>query len=158
MLKKLLETHGISQSDLCRGACLSRSVASRIVAHGIWPQRDTEAPKRLADFLTGRGVDDKSVAAALPKKLAPDVFPHAEAVPAANPMESEQEEVMLLRFESLSPLAKKHFGLARSPFVDDVRTRDDVFASPNTRYVRAALLDAALNHGFLALVGESGAG
>lgn len=65
---------------------------------------------------------------------------------------------MLLRNEPLTPQARKHFGLPRSPFADDVRTRADVFASPNTRYVRAALLDAALNHGFVAVIGESGAG
>lgn len=65
---------------------------------------------------------------------------------------------MLLRNENLTLAARQHFGLARSPFVDDVRTRADVFACASSRYVRAALLDAALNHGFVALCGESGSG
>jgi len=65
---------------------------------------------------------------------------------------------MLLQYTSITPAALKHFGLPRSPFLDDVQTRDDVFQSPATRYARAALLDAANNHGFVALVGESGAG
>jgi type II secretory pathway predicted ATPase ExeA len=65
---------------------------------------------------------------------------------------------MLLRSEPLTQTARQHFGLARSPFANDIHTRADVFASPATRYVRAALMDAALNHGFIAIVGESGSG
>lgn len=65
---------------------------------------------------------------------------------------------MLLRNETLTPQARKSFSLVRNPFVDDVQHRDDVFVSPGIRYVRAALLDAAMNHGFIAVVGESGSG
>lgn len=158
-LANLLSKHHISQGALCRGAELSRSVASRIVTHGEWPRRDPDAPARIADFLAQNGVDRDSLENLFPQqKKAPDVQQHAEAVPEASLDEETQEEVMLLRFESLSPQAKQHFGLARSPFVNDVRTRADVFASANIRYVRAALLDAALNHGFIGIVGESGAG
>lgn len=65
---------------------------------------------------------------------------------------------MLLRNETLSPEARQSFDLVRNPFVDDVQCRADVFASKAIRYVRAALLDAALNNGFIAVVGESGSG
>lgn len=158
-LAHLLTQHRISQGALCRGANLSRSVASRIVTHGEWPRRDPEAPARIADFLAQNGVDRDSLENLFPQQMkAPNVQQHAEAVPEASLDEETQEESMLLRNETLSPIARKHFGLARSPFVDDVSTRADVFASASTRYVRAALMDAALNHGFIALVGESGAG
>lgn len=65
---------------------------------------------------------------------------------------------MLLQNESLSPDARKHFSLPRSPFMDDVQTPDDVFQTPSVRYARATLNDCANHHGFAALVGESGAG
>lgn len=65
---------------------------------------------------------------------------------------------MLLQNEALSPDARKHFGLPRNPFLDDVQTPDDVYQTPNVRYVRAALSDCANHHGFMAVVGESGAG
>lgn len=65
---------------------------------------------------------------------------------------------MLLQCQALTPQARQHFGLPRSPFVDDVQTPDDVFQTPAVRYVRAALLDCARHHGFVAVVGESGAG
>lgn len=96
------------------------------------------------------------------KKLAPECLQHAEAVPVnpnANPAtETQEEEPMLLKNETLTPLARKHFALARSPFVDDINSRQDVFASQHSRYVRAAMLEAATNHGFIAIIGQSGSG
>ena len=65
---------------------------------------------------------------------------------------------MLLQNAPLTPEARKHFGLPRNPFVDDVQSTDDVYQSPSVRYVRAALMDCAQHHGFCAVVGESGAG
>lgn len=160
MLRDLLQSARISQAALGAGARLSRGALHRLLAEGTLPVRDAEAPRRITDFLAQHGVDRSALENLFTaaKEVAPDVQQHAEADPEANPSESEQEEVMLLRYEALSPQAKQAFGLPRSPFVDDVRTREDVFASANTRYVRAALLDGALNHGFVAVVGESGAG
>lgn len=159
MIRDLLRRHAISQTALATAAGLSRGSLHRLVSHGELPVRDPGAGQRVVDFLVSRGVDRAALENlfAQHKKPAPDVQQHAGAIPEA-PITETQEETMLLRFESLSRQAREHFGLPRSPFVDDVRTRADVFASPNTRYVRAALLDAALNHGFLAIVGESGAG
>ncbi|MDD5479665.1 AAA family ATPase [Rhodoferax sp.] len=65
---------------------------------------------------------------------------------------------MLLQNQALTPQARKHFGLARNPFVDDVQSTDDVYQTPSVRYVRATLMDAAQHHGFVAVTGESGAG
>lgn len=65
---------------------------------------------------------------------------------------------MLLQFTPVTAAALQHFGLPRSPFVDDVLSLGDVYQSASTRYARAALKDCARNHGFMALVGESGAG
>lgn len=94
-----------------------------------------------------------------PKEVGPDVYHHAEAVPATPETKPETtEEIMLLRKETLTPAAKKHFKLPRNPFVDDVQCREDVFASRDGRYIRAVLLEAALKHGFVAIMGESGSG
>lgn len=65
---------------------------------------------------------------------------------------------MLLQNAALTPEARKHFGLPRNPFVDDVQSSDDVFQTANVRYVRASLLDCAQHHGFIGIHGESGAG
>lgn len=158
MLQTILNANHISQGALGKAVGLSKSAVSRIVAHGEWPRRDAGAPKRVADYLISQGVSQEAIETVFPvQEKAPDVVTHAEAVPEATTT-ATQEQTMLLRNETLTQAAKQHFGLPRSPFVDDIRTRADVFASKNMRYVRAALLDAAMNHGFMALVGESGAG
>ena len=95
-------------------------------------------------------------------KLAPACLQHAETAPVnpnANPAtETQEEDSMLLKNETLTPAAREHFKLKRNPFVDDIQSRADVFASQSGRYVRAALWECAQRHGFVAIIGESGSG
>ena len=92
-------------------------------------------------------------------KLAPSSSYLDEAAPEV-PAETEttKEDHMLLVSEGLRPETRRHFNLARNPFVDDIQSPADVFQTPSVRYVRAALTDCAQHHGFIAVVGESGAG
>lgn len=101
----------------------------------------------------------KAVFSDVAKKLARKVSITFQAVPApAVPTTNPKEDPMLLQHQALTEQAKKHFKLFRSPFVDDISTRADVFTSGPMNYVRHALLDCAQNHGFMAVVGESGSG
>jgi type II secretory pathway predicted ATPase ExeA len=146
---------GLTQADLARATSLSRSAVSRIVTKGEWPRlRSAQVQARVLSYLSSL------------VKLAPASSYLAEAVPEEVPKtpettdtpETTPEETMLLQNQTLTQEARKHFYLPRDPFVDDVQSCDDVFQTPSVRYVRAALLDAAVNHGFIAVVGESGAG
>ena len=94
------------------------------------------------------------------KKVAAGVSdtPAADSARKGVSTVKREEDDMLLRSEVLRAEARKHFGLPANPFRDDVQTPDDVFITPSVRYVRAALMDAANNHGFVAVVGESGSG
>jgi type II secretory pathway predicted ATPase ExeA len=65
---------------------------------------------------------------------------------------------MLLRKQGLAPAARKHFGLFRDPLADEVASHEDVFISPDIRYVREAMWQTARHGGFIAVVGESGSG
>lgn len=65
---------------------------------------------------------------------------------------------MLLRKQTLTPAAKKHFALKTDPLADDLQTHEDVFLTPDSRYVRETLWHTARHGGFVAVVGESGAG
>jgi type II secretory pathway predicted ATPase ExeA len=56
--------------------------------------------------------------------------------------------------EMLHPEAMKQFRLFRHPFRNDVNGEKDVFLSDEHRYIEAAMLDAALHTGFLAVIGE----
>jgi type II secretory pathway predicted ATPase ExeA len=162
-LARLLIKLGHSQGDLYRGINMARSVCSRIVTHDEWPKRKAHIHRdSIAIWLAANGADAadlRFLQGPIKNETAPASSHLAEATPAAPATtQALQEDPMLLRNENLTPEAKAHFSLRRSPFIDDIATRADVFASPGMRMARAALLDAALNHGFLALIGESGSG
>lgn len=162
----LLKDLGIPQSDLCRASGLSRSAVSRLCAHGQWPRLGADlARAAIEGYLRQRGLSDAQQHALLQaldpidSKLAPASSQLAKAPPEApKPTETQEVQPMLLRHESLTPAARRHFKLARSPFMDDIQSQADIYASQHGRYVRAALLDAATHHGFIAVVGESGSG
>ncbi|MCU7846691.1 MAG: AAA family ATPase [Candidatus Thiodiazotropha sp. (ex Lucinoma kastoroae)] len=58
----------------------------------------------------------------------------------------------------LSQQAKRHFKLFQDPFLDDVLGPEDVFLDSEQRYIREVMYQAAIRSGFLAIIGESGAG
>lgn len=164
----------MSQRTLARESGLSLAAINAVVARGHWPKRATATARAaVLGALRKAGATTAELRAlALPparKEKAPSApTPEARGDAAASPMfpaevrvnqnPTAEEEPMLLQFTPLTVSALKHFGLSRSPFVDDVLTTDDVYQSTSARYARAALLDTARNHGFMALVGESGAG
>lgn len=153
---------GLSQRAAARKAGVGLGTLQRIL-DGQWPARTPHVTRdSLAAVLRDAGATPAQLLAlyAPPEnKLASVCSQHTEAVPAAPETQPETtEEPMLLQYTALSPEAKKHFGLLRSPFVDDVQSADDVYQTPAVRYVRAALVDAARHHGFMAVVGESGSG
>ncbi|HEY8710742.1 MAG TPA: AAA family ATPase [Burkholderiaceae bacterium] len=155
----ILTEMDIPQIDLARAANLSRAACNRLVKHGEWPKRRTaEIKQRVAAFLKQMGAPVQVIQDAIDlKKMLPIDAKSIGSTSAAQATELT-EDSMLLRNEALTHETKKHFRLVRSPFLDDVQTRNDVFVSPAIRYVRAALMDAATNHGFCAVVGESGSG
>ncbi|MBB5204419.1 type II secretory pathway predicted ATPase ExeA [Inhella inkyongensis] len=158
-LQALISEADLTLREVAAEVGFSKSVIQRLVANGEWPRRGVERLySELWRLLTQRGVKASQLLLALtPKQIGPGVQQHAEAAPEVDPATPE-EESMLLQCQALSPQARQHFELPRSPFVDDVQTPDDVFQTPSVRYVRAALMDCARHHGFMAVVGESGAG
>lgn len=163
-LSPLLRTLGIPQSELRRRTGLSTSAISRVCAHGEWPTFNAALVREAIEACIQERKPDAAMQQALQAALnyqAPQARSHhakcSLPLESTNPNEPK-EEPMLLQNEALSQETRQHFNLPRNPFVDDVQSVDDVFQTPSVRYVRAALMDCALNHGFLAVVGESGAG
>lgn len=64
---------------------------------------------------------------------------------------------MLLPKQPLLPATKKTFGLFRDPF-DELQSAEDMYISPDIRYIRESMYQVAKHDGFLAVIGESGAG
>ena len=65
---------------------------------------------------------------------------------------------MLLPKTALTPQAARHFKLFRNPFDGEVINDAAMFRSDDVVYVREAAWHCAQNGGFVAIVGESGAG
>lgn len=69
-----------------------------------------------------------------------------------------EEPDMLLPKQALSPQARRHFKLFTNPFDGEVLKDEQFFAGEDMRYVREAAWQCSQNSGFVAVVGESGAG
>jgi type II secretory pathway predicted ATPase ExeA len=149
-LKPLLQQHGISQAQLARDIGLSPALVAQLLNHEKWPASiDKNALKgKITEALADREI---AVDAAM-------FEPVAGSEPAILVTPNQEGMNMLLLKQRLSQAAKKHFGLFRDPFDDDINEVEDVFLTPNARMVREWLWGTAKSGGFGAVIGESGAG
>lgn len=152
-LKRLLANHGISQAALARAIGVSPATIAQLLNHGLWPKQPDE--QQLKGRITEELLDKNiAVNAALFEPV-----PSAPTDGTANHYPQHHEDIdMLLRKQTLTPQARKHFSLFRDPFDNDVQDAEDVFITPDIRYVREYLWTTAKLGGFMAIVGESGAG
>jgi len=70
----------------------------------------------------------------------------------------DKEEEMITTRVRLTPSATKFFGLRRDPFYHDPRSAAEYFSTPELDEIADQVEDAILNHGFVAVTGEIGAG
>lgn len=168
-LKSTLMRNGIRQNDWCQaviqasGISLSLTAGAQIVNWDQWPKATPKATIKAQTevFLRARGVPEAEIAAvwtvdeADPMRMAQPAGIHVGQYQSAK---ADNATDLIGEPEMLSPSAKKHFGIFRSPFVDDVTTPEDVYASPDIRYVREAMYTNAKHGGLLAIIGESGSG
>lgn len=70
---------------------------------------------------------------------------------------SEEADMINTRVR-LTPSATKFFGLKRDPFYHDPRSEQEYFSTPELDDIADQVEDAILNHGFIAVTGEIGAG
>lgn len=159
-LKQVMAEHGIKQADLAREMGIARPTLAALINHGQWPRSmDAGALRGLCvGFLGECGVSDRALSTAfeeVPEPCGQDAAPAVSPVLSTN---DEEDEAMLLRKQGLAPAAKKAFGLFRDPLADEINSADDVFISPDIRYVREAMWQTARLGGFIAVVGESGSG
>lgn len=79
------------------------------------------------------------------------------ALRPGNPTDMNEEEKQMKKIK-IPEQVLKHFKLFRDPFQEDPRSDKEVFRSDEHRYIEYAMLDAAQNAGFLAVIGEVGSG
>ena len=149
-LKNLLQQHGISQAQLARDLGLSAALVAQLLNHEKWPTRPDKSTLMglITEALADRDmtVDAVMFEAVADSESATFIAPNQEGID------------MLLRKQTLTPAARKHFALFRDPFNEDVNEAEDVFTSPDIRYVREYLWATARHGGFVAVIGESGSG
>lgn len=174
-LKGALIRGGIAQDVMAdriiqpNGRALSRSQLAKLLNWGQWPvgtPRET-IETAIVDALRERNVPEAVIASIWetddgdPYRKAQPAGVHVGQRPwnridAATPV--PELEVQPLEKEMLTQAARKHFGLFRDPFQNDVVEATDVFLSAEQRYIREAMYTTAKHGGFLAVIGESGAG
>lgn len=175
-LKGALIRAGIPQEELAariiqpNGRRMSAAQVAKLLNWGQWP---VHTPRETIERAVLAALQDRNVPEAVlahiwerdagdPYRKAQPVGVHVGQRPwnridAATPTTAPVEFQPLER-EMLTAAAKKHFGLFRDPFVNDVVEATDVFLSTEQRYIREAMYTTAKHGGFLAVIGESGAG
>ncbi|MGE5488070.1 MAG: ExeA family protein [bacterium] len=152
-LKLALTKAGLSYRRLGRTLGLSTTAIARIVNKGEYPLRIgmSECRRRLAGILANHGIDENDISWPETKKPIINGAPveHYEAPLIAT------EEIQLMQ---LDRSVLQLFGLRTNPFINDVEADEDVFQYKGHEQVATAITDAIEQRGFLAVVGESGAG
>lgn len=166
-LKGVLIRLGIRQTEWAGaikqvgGKPLSLSAATQIMNWGTWPKLTSQddIKRQTEQLLRDRGVDEQTIAEIWDEDIE-DNFRCSQPrdVHIGQKPARMQPEIEPLEIEMLSATAKKHFALFRDPFQDDVQSADDIFLAADQRYIREAMFATAKHGGFLAVVGESGAG
>lgn len=159
-LAKILADAGIKQGALADVIGISRPALSGLLHHGHLPARydrvvvSTAITKYLHDHRA------PNAAAWNEEEAPPCVNTTGLTPPNEDPATTEitdEDHQMLLRKHTLTPQARRHFGLTADPFAEPTSS-EEVFLSAGIRYVREAMHQVAKNGGFMAVVGESGAG
>ncbi|MCO1335336.1 AAA family ATPase [Microbulbifer sp. OS29] len=149
-LKTLLKDRGMTQSALARKIKMSPATVAQICNHAIWPKKREKELKR--QILKAVGNCGEEVF-----KQEGSTQGTKEVAPVTQKENHLEDDIMLLRKQALTPQARRTFNLVRDPF-DECRNSDEVFLTPDARYVRESLRQVARHGGFVALVGESGSG
>ncbi|ENX02681.1 hypothetical protein F900_01127 [Acinetobacter modestus] len=161
-LKQLLKQNGIAQSSLCKPLGVSTATVNLFVNHGQRPKKNLEQFQSLfTEILEAKGIAADQIQQAL-KTASNTENDLSSASCARAPLDAAtplEEQLMLLRKQTLTPAAKKNFKLFKNIFTENIRSSSELFNNGDINYVRESMWQAAKgNSSFIAVVGQSGAG
>lgn len=156
-LKQVLIDKGVSLRQLAQMMKVSPATVSQLVNHNQRVKQWADFEENLSKALQCVGIFEP-LATLLEVETTGESLATEPVVSVPKTTDEIKDEIMLLAKQALFPATKKHFGLFRDPFAEDIRSAEDVFTSADVRYVREALFQTAKHGGFMAVVGESGAG
>ncbi|XAI95646.1 hypothetical protein [Microcystis phage Mae-JY22] len=178
VMREFLITNGRLAAGVCKrdGSPFSASAISELINHGLWPRLtavdsvQTQIRERLAELGVpadrlgelfevdqtelAMGAEGSMLASAATRPAARKAARASADAAAPNP----EDEIPPVEPDMLSPEARRHFSFFRDPFSDEIHAADDVFVSPDIRYVQEVVFQTAKVGGMVAVVGESGAG
>ena len=171
-LKRVLIDNNVTIPQIAEGFIkpngqqISRTALSLMLNHNRWPRRISYEllQSHIYRRLCALGVDEQALATIWePDETSDqDLSPRLQRKPTAEIPQLKDHltppTIEIPENEMLTPEAKKLFRLPRDPFTDEVQSSNDVFLSADQRYIREAMYQAARHGGFLAVIGESGAG
>jgi len=145
-LLELVKKYGINQARLAEFLDISAPSLSLLLKGGFTLKRKPDAMENLIAALVARGIPETEIKAVM-----------ANGSVTQQTYNQEEETLMITKRQSFNQQSRQAFGILRDPF-DDPQRPEHVYLTPQFRYAREALRDAAVNGNFMALVGESGAG
>jgi type II secretory pathway predicted ATPase ExeA len=159
---------GVSMTDLHNACGVSRAGVFNLISANRWPAGYDAGEIRgaIEALLCDRGATPDQIATlwhARKRNDAPrrtDGFNRpldadGNRIPQPQP---EEPEEMLLPKQTLTPQARRHFKVFTNPFDGEVVKDEQMFDSPDVRYVREAVWQCCQTSAFVAVVGESGSG
>ncbi|MCT8552469.1 AAA family ATPase [Glaesserella parasuis] len=156
-LKQVLIDKGVSFRQFAQSVKISPTAFSLLINQHQKPKNWEKVEENLIAALQEFGIN-QPLATLLEKEATGESWATEPAASVPKTKQEIKDDIMLLAKQVLFPATKKHFGLFRDPFAEDIRSAEDVFTSADVRYVREALFQTAKHGGFMAVVGESGAG
>ncbi|WP_419851615.1 ExeA family protein [Actinobacillus pleuropneumoniae] len=156
-LKQVLIDKGVSFRQFAQSVKISPTAFSLLINQHQKPKNWEKVEENLSQALQSLGIIEP-LATLLEVEATGESLATEPAASVPKTTDEIKDEIMLLAKQALFPATKKHFGLFRDPFAEDIRSAEDVFTSADVRYVREALFQTAKHGGFMAVVGESGAG
>ncbi len=157
-LKQLLKDHNVNQNTLSKPMCVSVSAVNLFVNHGQRPKKNPEQfQAKFIELLEAKGIATDQIQQAIDAANA--IAANDQAASNDKADDTQQEQLMLLRKQTLTPAAKKHFKLFKNIFDEPIRSAAELFNNGDINYVRESMWQAAKgNSSFIAVVGQSGAG
>lgn len=160
--KQLLDEHSIRQTWIAKKMNFSPATINLIVKHGKYPKKNAAHIKQqLITLLVSKGLTEDEVLTAMDAaQISSENDQASETDHAAAPhIELEEEQLMLLRKQTLTPAAKKQFALFKNIFTENIRNANELYNNSDINYVRESMWQAAKgNTSFIAVIGQSGSG
>lgn len=158
--KKLLDEQPISQTWIAKKLNVSPATINLIVKHDKYPKKNAaELKQQLIELLVSKGLTQEKILTVMDAVQVSSENDEASETDRTAAPQQDEEQLMLLRKQTLTPAAKKQFMLFKNIFTEDIRDASELYNNSDINYVRESMWQAAKgNTSFIAVVGQSGAG